>query len=298
MKLMSSPARSSRILNGLLWAVPSVGLACALSALLDNLVPRPDGWRAGKWTFAVPPQWLYALTASTLGPLIIAILSRRLLGFMTGFSVVLLALLGTGWVKSHWSEERLILSQRASAESGNDGVFIELLSTGGGLQLREVREPAAMYRARSANYDQPHRISAWVIRERPRAFMYFNSKSDGKYPHFYAYTRPPANRWNAWGFDAAYRPSWDWGPRKGGLTYLVAIPYWVACAMCLPLPLLWWRRQYGRRRLAYRMREGLCLGCGYDLRASSDRCPECGRQRDTDAPRLGSPVDLATHPGS
>jgi hypothetical protein len=36
------------------------------------------------------------------------------------------------------------------------------------------------------------------------------------------------------------------------------------------------RAAFARRRRRLQM-EGLCVNCGYDLRASNHRCPECGR---------------------
>jgi hypothetical protein len=51
------------------------------------------------------------------------------------------------------------------------------------------------------------------------------------------------------------------------------IPWWFLTTLSAVLPLVWiWKKL---RRLA-RYREGLCERCGYDLRATPDRCPECG----------------------
>ena len=65
--------------------------------------------------------------------------------------------------------------------------------------------------------------------------------------------------------------------RTGMRDVELSIDCWLATALTAVLPVAWvavvfhraWR---GRARVA----AGLCIGCGYDLRASQDRCPECG----------------------
>jgi hypothetical protein len=65
-------------------------------------------------------------------------------------------------------------------------------------------------------------------------------------------------------------------------TQSLFLPYWLATMLTAVLPGLWWWR---RSKINHRRKAGLCRTCGYDLRASPDRCPECGtpiiRPRDT-----------------
>jgi hypothetical protein len=53
----------------------------------------------------------------------------------------------------------------------------------------------------------------------------------------------------------------------------LCVPAWLIVAMTLILPAWWCRSRLCRRR---RRIEGRCQVCGYDLRASPQRCPECG----------------------
>ena len=53
--------------------------------------------------------------------------------------------------------------------------------------------------------------------------------------------------------------------------------------ICFAIPPLIWRAGPRRRHniMVSRLKAGLCLRCGYDMRSSSSACPECGKPRST-----------------
>ncbi|HVT87426.1 MAG TPA: hypothetical protein VHD56_01125 [Tepidisphaeraceae bacterium] len=64
----------------------------------------------------------------------------------------------------------------------------------------------------------------------------------------------------------------------------IGFPYWFVITLTSVAPAIflilrekeWWRKR--------RLKKGLCEHCGYDLRASTGRCPECG----TEIPKIES----------
>ncbi|HEY8667492.1 MAG TPA: hypothetical protein VIL86_12555 [Tepidisphaeraceae bacterium] len=54
---------------------------------------------------------------------------------------------------------------------------------------------------------------------------------------------------------------------------MIIFPGWLPALLFAILPALWLRRWRIERK---RNRVGFCKTCGYDLRATPNRCPECG----------------------
>jgi hypothetical protein len=59
--------------------------------------------------------------------------------------------------------------------------------------------------------------------------------------------------------------------------FAVGVPTWLILLLTGLSPILYLTGPRRRHRvLLHRRRNNLCLKCGYDLRDSTDRCPECG----------------------
>ena len=100
----------------------------------------------------------------------------------------------------------------------------------------------------------------------------------------WTYSPNPANP----GYTAQYYPTF-WGRLGFIYTYadnrddsgfsatrMIGLPFWLLCFVTAIAPLGATLSAGRRHRRANLLSAGRCLSCGYDLRATPDRCPECG----------------------
>lgn len=161
------------------------------------------------------------------------------MNWLTGLSLPLCAAIGAMWVRSYFVGDNL----RWNAGHLHTR---QLSSSAGAIWFVDRRGPAA-----EAAYDQAVRKSLhgpsplWAV----------------SHQHWMALEA--AMETDADGRDITYYAAWDqYGVRD-----------WVLTGLTMLMPLAWCSRRLRHRRS---VKAGLCAACGYDLRATPDRCPECG----------------------
>jgi hypothetical protein len=171
-------------------------------------------------------------------------MKRRLLNVLTLLSLLLCVAVAVLWVRSYFVNERLNFSPH-----GDDERF----------RRYYARSGKGGFAFWIWGRDQPHAADYHLTWNHERAYWYPMQASarDGRF-----------SAWNRMGFELRSSPS----------SLMATAPYGSVEGPLLVLPCLYVVRRLKRRR---RSRKGLCPSCGYDLRASRERCPECGTSSET-----------------
>ena len=105
-----------------------------------------------------------------------------------------------------------------------------------------------------------------------------SARSNGQLLYEYHMFKPGMGFVGFQSFDTWWLPSSVQSTNGSFTIYHGRAPIWPLTVGCATLG-LWIGRPLHRHRK--RKKLGLCLKCGYDLRGSQERCPECGQEFET-----------------
>jgi hypothetical protein len=162
---------------------------------------------------------------------------RRLFTLLAAISLLLCAAMGVLWVRSCFQYDEIYLPGFVSSLSWRGGVVFDY-------RRDPHDDPVEWLHGPASEYDP----NGWQVDEGINEHLVFR----------------------ALGFGASRI---DLGLGTGAFAYRLQLPDWFLIGVTAMLPATrLWMLHCARRRT----RRGACLACGYDLRATPDRCPECG----------------------
>ena len=177
-------------------------------------------------------------------------MTRRLLNLVTTASLLLCVAACGLWARSYRAHDELVWTRRERAPTAGRHLGLGVESRWGRLTLN------------SQWYEEPVKAGSenWLPQDWPPPGASVIAFGRNVFP-----AHPGGSRSGRWGFRAGSIVRQDLVSRSAD------VPHWCAAAVLSLMPVAWLRRRLCRPRP-----RGLCSRCGYDLRATPDRCPECG----------------------
>ena len=200
-------------------------------------------------------------------------MTRRLYTLASALSLVLCITAGVLWARSHWAEDEVFLRRYTGPLSASNSTA------------------APMYHYQSFGVCWTRDMLAFFrITEVPSTFDPSESLSDRqRNPRGVRVTvvHKPANNRLAGVLSDPERTYLRFvhvlsvrNPVIGRRVF-VGVPFWGAVALLSVLPITWLALRIYAQNI--RARAGFCRSCGYDLRGTPDRCPECGQEAAAEA---------------
>ncbi len=190
-------------------------------------------------------------------------MKRKLAAIFLAVSLLVCVSVCVLWVRSYWHGDRVDAFVKGSAYRQTPVWMFALVSGNGGFGISQTHG--------NAYYTDEETWRRVLERNPERRRSYYRPQ-----PAVYPQWTPGQSEWRWAGFQWTRSERLDlnsWSIQRS-----VVLPYWLPCLITAVPPALWMRARLVRSRSE---RRGLCPACGYDLRGTPQRCPECGREAAT-----------------